>query len=140
MGAMQLSLVQISSCCSWSVRFEVPTYFQVKADLKAGNYEYETSCVSAADIAVETPQWRWPNTQCRSWLTAVGTAYLNLPLDEAEAMGARFEGFGPALYMNTEYDWFKFLGEGWRAASLYGLLMSLRNDPGAVPDTVRIGL
>ncbi|KAE9366696.1 hypothetical protein N431DRAFT_77781 [Stipitochalara longipes BDJ] len=88
-------------------------------------------------MASKAPQWRWSTNESREWLKAVCVVYFNFSLEEAEATAKKFEGFGATIYLKSIDSWIMLLGENGRG--LYGMLVGLRRERGAVPRTVEIG-
>jgi len=81
--------------------------------------------------ATDTPQWLWNEEQCRLWLTAVLVEYGCKERDIAEGMAAKFEGFGPSMYLRTRDGWCKLFGN--YGGAIYSLLLGKRHHKGAVP-------
>jgi hypothetical protein len=55
----------------------------------------------------------------------------------AEAVVSRLEGYGPNMYSRTKESWIELLGYE-NGNGLYLMLMSIRNQNGAVPKNVKM--
>jgi hypothetical protein len=83
--------------------------------------------------ATDTPQWLWSNEQCRSWIIAVCVTLLNNSLEEAEEKAKRYRGFGPSIFENNIEAWKSIFQNEYDSESVYSLVMSKRDESGAVP-------
>jgi hypothetical protein len=91
----------------------------------------QASTIKASDV----PQWRWSNLQCRQWLIAVFTTYLNYSEADALAAAKRFDGFGANMYGTTFDGWQKIFGSS-AGAGIFNLIFAARREEGAVPKSV----
>jgi hypothetical protein len=82
------------------------------------------------------PQWRWTNSQCRTWVTDVLIVYGGKDPQTAQDLAAAFRGFGPNLYMKEWKQWNSWLGADGQA--IFALLMEVHAEEGAVPKEVEI--
>ncbi|CZR53344.1 uncharacterized protein PAC_03222 [Phialocephala subalpina] len=85
----------------------------------------------------DVPQWRWSTNQCRKWLESVYTEIFNLPGEEALFLAIKFEGSGPMIYITSREEWVELLGYQ-RGRSLYALLVTVKNEPGAMPSSITV--
>lgn len=85
----------------------------------------------------DVPQWHWSKFHCRQWLAACLEDYLNYHPDAAQRKAAEFEGYGPNIFITSQWEWKELLGTmGGR--SIYCMIVGLRNRPGAVPKGLEI--
>jgi hypothetical protein len=90
-----------------------------------------TSSIKASD----TPQWRWTALQCKAWLFAVLTTYMNYDSAGAEAEVSKLGGYGPNIYFRTSEAWIELLGRE-NGSGLYLMLFQVRHR--AVPKNIKI--
>lgn len=82
--------------------------------------------------AGSTPQWLWPTSHCRAWLTAVFIKDLKLSPEKAAEIASGDFGIGANLYCrNLEY-WIRVLGES-DGRTVYARILGMREEEGAVP-------
>ncbi|PMD37837.1 hypothetical protein L207DRAFT_567639 [Hyaloscypha variabilis F] len=86
--------------------------------------------------ADSVPQWRWTNSQCRTWITDVLIVYGGKDAQTARELASTFRGFGPNLYMKEWKQWNSWLGPDGQA--IFALLMEVHEEEGAVPKEVEI--
>jgi hypothetical protein len=86
--------------------------------------------------ADSVPQWRWTNSQCRTWITDVLIVYGGKDAQTARELASTFRGFGPNLYMKEWKQWNSWLGADGQA--IFALLMEVHDEEGAVPKEVEI--
>ncbi|KAE9375208.1 hypothetical protein N431DRAFT_453874 [Stipitochalara longipes BDJ] len=89
------------------------------------------------NLASQAPQWLWSTYECRQWLKAVCIVYFNLTLKEAEVAAAKFDGYGPTLFMKKEAKWTYMLGQNGRG--LYAMILGYRWAKGAFPLGMKLG-
>jgi hypothetical protein len=94
------------------------------------------SLPTTSDIkASDTPQWRWTTLQCKAWLFAVLTTYMDYDAAGAEAIASRLEGYGPNIYSRTTESWAALLGRE-NGNGLYLMLLAIKRDKGAIPRNI----
>lgn len=96
-----------------------------------------SSPITSNITASNTPQWHWSKLQCKAWLFAVLTTYMDYDATTAEAIVSKLEGYGPNIYSRTKESWTELLGYE-NGNGLYLMLLSIRHQKGAIPRNVNM--
>ncbi len=99
-----------------------------EATLKPAYIPENIETINAGSI----PQWLWPTSHCRAWLSAVLTKDLNFSPEKAAEIASEDYGMGANLYCRNSEYWVRVLGEP-DGTIVYARLSEMREKEGAVP-------